>query len=314
MKKTILALLITTPIWLTACSVSVSDPESENPAAPAANSPPEKGVAAEPVEEVILSGHQIANEDLIYRLSKAKRLVLKKNAVLELRDSDLKMNLESLISDNAKIMTFDSSELALDRDHPLASGKIQIRTVELKGPLKIEVHGQTGARGMTGLIGHEGRRGPDYIAPPPVPVPPGGFPITISAETVAQINHFLDHEMPCSEIIKWNQFTAGENGHPGQDGYPGESGGDTNDLHVEILAGSDSMTVTYQAGQGGPGGFGGDGGPGGLYGKGAELRPAQIQRCGDFSTLRAPQGATGRVGPRGYAGKKGQFLLNGEAK
>ncbi len=305
MKNRILVLIASQ--ILAGCSVSVDDENKSalQPGTPENAAPDEK--RHEITAEVIIEDRVRANEDLIYRISKAKRLVFRKNAVLELRDQKLEARLDSVLSENGRIVSFEKSDTAKPGVPALSSGKIVLRMDELKGKLQLEVRGQTGAMGIHGLQGLEGQRGVDYVQPPSLISVPT---INIGESTLAKISYHFDKLGPCEEYPKIFAKHSGQQGYPGQNGYPGESGGDTEDLSVEVLTGVNFLTVIYEAGLGGPGGQGGPGGLGGVYGN-FPARSLLATHC-SFSNLRGLQGPKGSVGPRGYEGKKGQFLLNGK--
>lgn len=213
-----------------------------------------------------------------------KEVILKKNAVLYTMGHRVRLHIDHLESDGARIQTLSPEFKAGVGQAGRHGGHILLDVGTAKGSLRIQMLGQDGGAGKAGAAPDESMRGA---------AGDGGV------------------KAGCSTSPKRVEQASGKDGGKGLRGRPGiqgSSGGDSGTLEVTIQTGKEFQLDYYRnAGQGGTGGSGGRGGPGGLGGKPVPM--FDLDMDGKRETCGIP--VPGNVGPEGDPGPHGQQGLPG---
>ncbi|CAE78551.1 putative collagen-like surface protein [Bdellovibrio bacteriovorus HD100] len=213
-----------------------------------------------------------------------KEVILKKNAVLFTMGHRVRLHIDRLESDGARIQTLSPEFKAGVGQPGRHGGHINLDVGTAKGSLRIQMLGQDGGAGkagaapdesMRGLKGEDGKSG-------------------LCADSGANL-----------EQASGKDGGKGQQGNRGSNGSPG---GDSGTLEVTIQSGKDFQLDHFRSpGQGGAGGAGGKGGPGGYGGKAVRMKMGYdgILRPCAFKSREGTQGPEGGSGFNGLPGNPG---------
>lgn len=210
-----------------------------------------------------------------------KEVILKKNAVLYTMGHRVRLHIDHLESDGARIQTLSPEFKAGVGQAGRHGGHILLDVGTAKGSLRIQMLGQDGGAGKAGAAPDESMRG------------------------LAGENGKLGM---CSNSGEHFERASGKNGSKGlqgKSGGNGSHGGDSGTLEFTVQSGKEFQLDHFRSpGLGGAGGVGGKGGPGGFGGKAAKMaKPSD----GGFMPCiyEARDGAQGPDGGVGLAGQSG---------
>ncbi|MFV3407217.1 hypothetical protein ACNH6C_01340 [Bdellovibrio bacteriovorus] len=208
-----------------------------------------------------------------------KEVILKKNAVLYTMGHRVRLHIDRLESDGARIQTLSPEFKAGIGQAGRHGGHILLDVGTAKGSLRIQMLGQDGAVGKAGAAPDESMRG--------LAGENGKFAL-------------------CAKSGEYFELASGKDGgrgRTGKSGSNGSPGGDSGTLEVVIQSGKEFQLDHYRnPGMGGAGGSGAKGGPGGYGGKAMGM-----VKGSDGTFLPCSYKALdGNQGPEGHAGVNGQ--------
>ncbi|WP_374031977.1 hypothetical protein [Bdellovibrio bacteriovorus] len=208
-----------------------------------------------------------------------KEVILKKNAVLYTMGHRVRLHIDRLESDGARIQTLPLEFKAGVGQAGRHGGHILLDVGTAKGSLRVQMLGQDGGQGRAGAAPDESMRG------------------------LAGEDGKVSLCAKAGEHFERASGKDGGKGHQGKSGSNGSPGGDSGTLEVMIQSGKEFQLEHYRnPGLGGNGGAGGKGGPGGIGGKAVGMA-----KPSDGSFMSCSFKATeGRPGLEGSAGINGQ--------
>ena len=213
--------------------------------------------------------------------SNIETLLFEEGSELSTNGSIVEINVNELISDNGKLVTFSEDRLNSTRDNATgkSGGHIMLKANSAVGYLDIELRGQNGGK-VTKV-------------PPPITDAPKQDPKTNGC-------HTINDSRNCSG-------KQGAQGFRGTTGRQGSRGGDSGAIELTVNDSSlFSFSIKYLPGLGSEGGIGGQGGPGAPGGIGGENRYQEHQMTPyKVSYPNGPQGPQGPQGDKGLDGNPG---------
>lgn len=233
-------------------------------------------------------------EELEFHFGEA---ILGKNAVINTLGHRVRLHIDRLESDGARIQTWPQQFKPQPQQPGRHGGHVFLDVASAKGSMRIQMIGQDGGQGQAGAGPSESMKG---------------------AAGTNGAKGLCNHEFAAK--------AQGQDGAQGLKGYAGGNGargGDSGTLEINIGSGSEFHLDHYRrpghGGVGGAGGKGGPGGPGGSPGILSPIRPMVVGSSGSGPKMDAARTcnhkvSAGKPGPEGETGDRGQDGETGVAQ